>query len=215
VVFQDDARIGVRIPEDIQEVDYEDIRSPRKQIEFQQDSQSSIDVNKEPSALPSYHIPDNLFSYSAHEDNDIEMEATLASFSSERSRFSLWSTTSEDDPGSPVTDDNTTSPTSSSVKGTSSSICTPNRLSPKQGSVDRFLSNDDLKNLSLESPDEEPFEGLMDGKTPTTASFQLHRLHNGFPAGTEHSEAEVHAPHMMTQGENLLEQFEYLGAALV
>jgi hypothetical protein len=55
----------------------------------------------------------------------------------------------------------------------------------------------------------------MDGKTPTAASFQFHRMHNGFPTGTEHLQAEVQTPHMMTQGENLLEQFEYLGAALV
>lgn len=209
VVFQDDARIGVRILDDIKEVDYEDLRSPRKQIESQQMSQSSIDVNKELTVLPSYSVPDPLFPYSTHEDNDTEMEATLAS------RFSLWSTASEDDPGSPVTDDNTASPTSSSIKGTSSSICTPNRLSPKQGSLDGFLSQEDFKNLSLESPEEDPFEALMDGKTPKAASFQLHQLHNGFPTDTEHPQAEVHAPLMMTQGENLLEQLEYLSAALV
>jgi len=209
VVFQDDARIGIRIPEDIKEVDYEDLHSPRKQIKSQQASQSPI--NKELPALPSYLVPDPLFSYSTHEDNDIEMDATLTSFSSQRSRFSLWSTTSEDDPGSPVADDNTVSPTTSSVKDTSSSVCTPNRLSPKQ--LDGFLSKDDLKNLSLESPEEDAFEAIMDGKTPTAASFQLHRLHNRFSASTEHSQAEVQAP--LTQRENLLEQFEYLGAALV
>ena len=215
VVFQDDAFIGVRIPEDIQEVDYEDLRSPRKPIEFEQASRSPVDVNKELPALPPYLIPNSLFSYSPKEDKDVEMDATLAAFSSQTSRFSMWSNASEDDPGSPVTDDNTASPTFSSIKDTSSSICTPHRLSPEQGSLDEFLSNEDLKNLSLEPQEQDPFEALIDGKTPTAASFQLHKLQNGFPACTEHPQAEAQLPHTTVQGENLLEQFEYLGTALV
>lgn len=216
VVSQDDDFPPVRIPEDIQEVEWEDLRSPRRPVESSPTSCSQPNVNKGLPALPSYLIPDPLFSQTSREEKCQDVtEATLGSFSSPRSHFSIWSAASEEDPGSPVTDNNTNSPTFSSVKGTSTGACTPHRLSPKQSSIDEYLSKEDLKALSLELPDQDPFEDLMDGKTPTAASFQLHSLHSGLQVGTEHPQTGVRIPHEQTQMEDLLDQFEYLGTAVL
>lgn len=215
VLSQEDNFPTVRIPENIQEVDWEDLRSPRRPIESSVVSLSPLDVNKELPALPSYLIPDPLFSHTPRDEGSEDVTAaTLAAFSSPRSHFSIWSTASEDDPGSPVTDGNTNSPTLSSTKGASTGVNTPG-LSPEQQSVEEFLSKEDLKSLSLELPDQDPYEALMDGKTPTAASFQLHSLQKGLQVGNQHPRTEVQIPHQQTQMEDLLDQFEYLGAAVV
>lgn len=216
VVSQDDDFLTFRIPEDIQEVDWEDLRSPRRPSESSPVSRSPLDVNKELPALPSYLMPEPLFSQTPREEESQGVTgANLAPFSSPHSHFSIWSTASEDDPGSPVTDNNTNSPTFSSVKGASTGVCTPHRLSPEEASMDEYLSKEDLKALSLEMPDQDPFEALMDGKTPTAASFQLHSLQNGLQVGTEHPQTEVQVPHQQPQMEDLLDQFEYLGAVVL
>jgi len=216
VVSQDGNFSVIRIPEDIQEVDWEDMRSPRRLIESSPVSHSPLDVNKELPALPSYLIPDPLFSRTPKsEDEEFESDAALAPFSSPRSHFSIWSTASEDDPGSPITDNNTNSPTLSSVKDTSTGVCTPQQSSSPQQSMDEFLIKEDLKSLTMEQHDEDPFEVIMDGKTPTAASFQLHGVNANEQVESKNPMSNVQIPHQSMQMQDLLDQFDYLGAAVL
>jgi len=81
--------------------------------------------------------------------------------------------------------------------------------------MDEFLIKEDLKSLTMEQHDEDPFEVIMDGKTPTAASFQLHGVNANEQVESKNPMSNVQIPHQSMQMQDLLDQFDYLGAAVL
>jgi hypothetical protein len=78
--------------------------------------------------------------------------------------------------------------------------------------MDEYLSKEDLTALSLDVQERDPSEPIMDEKIPTLASFEMHAFHSCLQVGNEHPQTDVQIPHQHTPMDDLLDQFDYLGA---
>jgi hypothetical protein len=154
-------------------------------------------VNKALPELPAYLVPSPLFSHSFPEPNEQEKDLFL-DVNFRESRFSAWT---EDLNGSDVDDSDIE--VGDGRSSTFSSVWDSGHTSPLRFS-DPFYSSlgpvdhDGGKEQSAQYPD--------------AASYQRD---SGMALVTDEDQAESHTMREMTQMEKLLDEFEYLGAALL
>jgi hypothetical protein len=225
---------GLQIPTGIPEVDSEDIKSPRiltgsmlqtpnheqlfdshidcRLTGLHHSRNSSVNTNKE-LPEPEFLMPGPLFS---QPDAD-GMQAVLGNLGVQYGQENTYS--SEFDihlPESPSSDyeqhgSEAQSPTFSSIKGGISGVSTPQRLSevPEWTLQSDKLGVDfdrSMENLSLHARSE---------STTSTAMYSLPEGCDGNPFATEKSQEAEPEVRQLSQMEQLLDEFEYLGAALI
>jgi hypothetical protein len=156
-------------------------------------------IDKELPQLPSYLVPSPLFSHSFPDPHEQAKELFIDfNFQQEQSRFSAWS----EDLGHSDADDSELE-TGDGQSSTFSSVWDSGHSSP---TLDPFY-------LSLGSPDD---IGGNDGNTQTSdASRDLEDYLSPVRGDERKSEAKNEPVREMTQMEKLLDEFEYLGAALM
>jgi hypothetical protein len=202
---------------------------------------SPINLEKELPPLPPYLIPKPLFSRPAKETNPIESAIKAMNDAFEPGdHFPMWSTVSNasqdgnfDHPESPATDNAENSPTFSSIKDSESGACTPQRFSgpdfefesqsPLVYPQDAFAITVDSECAPM-AAEEAPNDMPIDGKTPTAASFGLSDFGVGFSLNESfgsvslrsktETQDDAQPARQLTQMEQLLNDFDYLGAAL-
>jgi hypothetical protein len=240
VMNQEEARAvdSLQIPTGIPELDGEDIMSPRKfsaekpqtpgckrqsgsEMDFEMTGynhsrNSSINTNKELPDLPDFLMPEPLF----FQSDANGMQAALESLSIQYNQQPTYSPYQlEFDiplPESPSFDQEqfdseAQSPTFSSIKGGTSGISTPHRLSelPEWPLRDTDLGldfNRSIERLSIHARSE---------STTSTAMYSLPIGCDGNPFATEKSHDAEPEVRQLSQMEQLLDEFEYLGAALL
>jgi hypothetical protein len=232
---------SLQIPTGIPEMDGEDIVSPCKlpselnlalvlrphsepstpKVEVPRDHvrpSTPPRYNKELPVLPSYLMPRPLFVRSESSDMEAALQALHERYD-QHAEFVSWNV--ELDVPLPESPDSATgsdshSPTFSSIRGDASGVSTPQRLSqlpdwplgrPLTGSsMDLDLSHD-VDSLSIHA------------RTASNASTAVpYILPVGFgsnPFSEHRMEGQDTGPRKMTQMEQLLDEFDYLGAALI
>lgn len=224
---------GLQIPTGIPEIDGEDSASPREflsdetrapsndldfpMIGAQHSRNSSINTNKELPALPEFLMPEPLFFQS---DAD-GMAAALTSLNRQHGQHNACSPYQADSgiplPESPISvkdmqfGSEAQSPTFSSIKGGHSGVSTPHRLSdppgwPLHNEELGFDSNRSIEKLSIHARSE---------STNSTAMYSLPVGCDGNPFAMEKSHEVEPEMRQLSQMEQLLDEFEYLGAALL
>lgn len=219
---------GLQIPTGIPELDGGDLDSPFKfpserpqTPNHDMDSQmtgcqhsrnSSVNTNKELPPLPDFLMPETLF----FEPDTVGMRAALESLNLQnenRSQQIDFDVPLPDSPSSAemVSDTDAQSPTFSSIKGGNSGISTPHRLSdPAEWPLrneELFLNfNRSMQKLSLHA---------RSVSTTSTAMYSLPIGCDGNPFATEKSHEAEPGMRQLSQMEQLLDEFEYLGAALL
>jgi hypothetical protein len=232
VMSKEDLRTidGLQIPTGIPELDSEDIMSARRlqserpqtpnhnigcQItEYHHSRNSSINTNKELPELPDFLMPEPLFFQS---DAD-GMKAALISLSLQygpqsthlqyQMEFDIPLPESSGSENDMQFISEAQSPTFSSVEGGTSGVSTPNRLSePLEWPFrDTKLGLDfghSVEKLSIHARSES-----------TTSMYSLPIGCDGNPFATEKSHEAEPKLRQLSQMEQLLDEFEYLGAAL-
>ena len=158
---------------------------------------AKADVNKALPELPAYLIPSPLFSHSFPEPSE-QSKDLFRDFNFRESRFSAWT---EDLNGSDVDDSDVE--VGDGRSSTFSSVWESGHTSPLRFS-DPFYSS-----LGVDGDDDDKAKELQDHDE---ASQQLHSdtalVKDGY-------HGESHTRREMTQMEQLLDEFEYLGAALL
>jgi hypothetical protein len=179
--------------------------------------------NKELPVLPSYLVPQPLFVRSESSDMEAALQALHEQYRQPgRAEFASWR--AELDIPLPESPDSETdavgsdshSPTFSSIKGGTSGVCTPHRLSElpdwplraafARASVDFNLDNG-VSNLSNHA--------RTVSTTSSTVPYSLPPGFDGNPFAEKRIEGQDMGPRSMTQMEQLLDEFDYLGAALI
>jgi hypothetical protein len=167
-------------------------------------------VNKELPALPSYLMPEPLFASSTRGEDKQMRKVSLASpkhsFAFE-SRFSAWTTTSEEynEDDSTTEEADGSSPTFSSVRDESFSLS--GHTSPMMRFSDPFSAKTSPRRV--DNNDEVAPRESTNAQEIDAANWQLQG-----PLDVA-DEAPVVARKEMTPMEQLLDEFEYLGAALL
>ncbi|TID18079.1 hypothetical protein E2P81_ATG11046 [Venturia nashicola] len=226
VMNEDDYRAGdgLRIPRGIPELEGEDamfsfkfpIEKPHttyQDIDFQitgplHSRNSSINTNKDLPALPDFLIPEPLFSKSDTAGMRAVWKSSSLKF--ERPAYQLdYDVPLPESPSSTEmpSDTEAQSPTFSSIKGDDRGVSTPHRLS---GDPQCPLRNEELSVSFNRS-----FEKLsVHARSVSTASTAMYSLPLN-PFATEKSLATEPEIRQLSQMEQLLDEFEYLGAALL
>lgn len=219
---------GLQIPTGIPELDGEDLMSPFKfpseraqtpnhdmdyqMANCQHSRNSSINTNKELPALPDFLMPEPLF----FQPDTVGIRAALESLSLhyERPAYQMdFDVPLPDSPSSTEmqSDAEAQSPTFSSIKGGDSGISTPHRLTDPP---DWPLRNEELS-LNFNRSIEKLSIHARSASTTSTAIYSLPPGCEGNSFATEKSHESEPEMRQLSQMEQLLDEFEYLGAALL
>lgn len=224
---------GLQIPTGIPEIDGEDVMSPRKfpserprtpnhDMDYQMTGchhsrNSSINTNKELPDLPDFLMPEPLFFQSDADGmhaalNSLNLQyGPQGTYSPYQLEFDIPLPESPSPEKDMQFDSEAQSPTFSSIKGGTSGISTPNRLSelPEWPLRDADLGVDfsrSIEKLSIHARSE---------STTSTAMYSLPIGCDGNPFAMEKSHEAEPEVRQLSQMEQLLDEFEYLGAALI